>query len=56
DSKFAMVNIGTVLYQCAKFHNFPTSGSMGCHRLKSGRRRRKPTDTIGAFAPSVLGP
>uniref|UniRef100_A0A9J8BBZ6 SRCR domain-containing protein n=1 Tax=Cyprinus carpio carpio TaxID=630221 RepID=A0A9J8BBZ6_CYPCA len=28
-----MVNVDTVLYQCAKFHNFPASGSMGCHRL-----------------------
>ncbi len=30
-----MVNIETVLYLCAKFHNFPTSGSMGCHSNKS---------------------
>lgn len=59
DSKFALVNVETVLFQCTKFDNFPASG-MGCHRLKSGRNGRKrirtPTDTIGAYAPSVLGP
>lgn len=51
DSKFSMVNNQTVLYLYAKVHNFPSSGSMGCHKLKSRRRRRRRrrlTETIGA--------
>ncbi|KAI2657266.1 hypothetical protein H4Q32_030264 [Labeo rohita] len=36
-----MVNDGTVLYQCAKFHNFPAIGSMGCHRLPERKKRKK---------------
>ncbi len=47
DSKFAMVTVQTIVYQCVKFLNFPTSGSMGCHRLQSGIRRRMPIGTIG---------
>ena len=41
-------------------NNFPAIGSMGCHRRQVGRKRRiiirTGTDTIGASAPSVLGP
>lgn len=36
-SKIAVVNVRTVLYPCAKFQNFPRSGSVGCHRLTSWR-------------------
>ncbi len=36
-----MVHVGTVFYQCVKFNIFPVNGSMGCHRLKSGRNGRR---------------
>lgn len=39
-SKLAIVN-ETVLYPCDKFHYFPTSGSVGCSRLKSSSTRRR---------------
>ncbi len=48
-----MVNVEPVLYLCAKFYNFPAGGAMGCHRHRQGRRAM---DTIGAYAPLVLGP
>ncbi|KAI2664245.1 Transposon Ty3-G Gag-Pol polyprotein [Labeo rohita] len=35
-----MVNDETVLYQCAKLHNFPASGSMGCHRLERKKQKK----------------
>ncbi len=38
--KFDVLNVETVLYLCAKFHKYLPYGSMGSHRLKSGRRRR----------------
>lgn len=47
DSKFAMVTVGTVLYQCSKIHNFPTSG-------RKRRRKRLLTIIIGASTLSVL--
>ncbi len=36
-----MVTVQTVLYHCAKFHNFPTSGSMGYHRLPERKKKKK---------------
>ncbi len=36
-----MVRIQTLLYQCAKFHNFPASGSMGCHILPERKKKKK---------------
>jgi len=41
--KIVVVNVQTVLYLCAKFHNFTTSGSMGCHRLRHNSRRKRRT-------------
>ncbi len=36
-----MVNIEAVFYQFAKFQKFPASGSMGSHRLKSGKETER---------------
>jgi len=41
-----MLTVQAVLYLCAKFRNFPASGSMGCGIIL--RRRGTPMITIGA--------
>ncbi len=64
-SKSVVVCIDTIHYQCAKFDNFPVSGSKGWllsrrrrrrkkkeeeGRRRRRRRRRKPTDTESTLA------
>ena len=60
-----MVTFQMVIYQCAKFHNFPAIGSMGCHRLPWRRKNNNKysckqqlpgPSTEGAEAPIVFVP
>ncbi len=41
DSKFGVVTIDSIIYQCATFYNFPASGSMGCHRHEQKKKKKK---------------
>jgi len=50
-----MVTVQTVLYLCAKFHNFPTIMSMGCHRLPEQKEEDYIKDRIGATLKITIG-
>ena len=60
--KLVDLMLGLSSIRMSNHYNFPAIGSMGCHRLPVGRNGRiiiiigTGTDTIGAYAPSVLGP
>ena len=59
--KLVYLMLGESSIRMSNQNNFPAIGSMGCHRRPVGRRIiiiiiRTGTNTIGASAPSVLGP
>lgn len=55
-TKSAVVNAQTVLYMCAKIHNFLQYGSMCCHRLKSEKKTKgynRYLQTFGAWPQNI---
>ncbi len=50
-----MVNVETVFYLCAKFHNFLPNGSMGC-QTSSAKKKKKTRclHTIGAWLLIIM--
>ncbi len=51
-----MSNVGTVLNQCAKFHNSPANSSMGCHRLERKKKKNANGYNIRCLTPYYSAP